>query len=73
VTCFVERAVTAVLADGTSFDMHIRVGSPRQVDEDWRCSLSVTYLFYEPRDIFGVDGWQACISPLFQRLWLNAV
>ncbi|MDM4767192.1 hypothetical protein [Pelomonas sp. SE-A7] len=58
-TMFAERILQAIAPDDEEFEMKIRVGSPRPDGDDWSCLVSITRIFETPRELLGVDSWQA--------------
>ena len=56
---FVERTLRAKEANGEAFDMVLRVGNPHPSKVDWACTVSITRLSERPRELFGIDSWQA--------------
>jgi hypothetical protein len=55
-----SRAIKAKDANGTEFDMTLELGIPYQKNlNQWGCAVRVTNLFEPPREIYGMDSWQA--------------
>jgi hypothetical protein len=58
-----ERVIWAVDKNSRGFDIALMIGKPYQITDtpngDWACPVALIGLHGAPRDIRGVDSWQA--------------
>jgi hypothetical protein len=58
-----ERVIWAVDQNSRGFDIAVMIGRPYQITDtpngDWACPVALIGLHRAPRDIRGVDSWQA--------------
>lgn len=64
-----ERVIYAVDADSRGFDIGLQIGKPYETESGgWNCKVALIG-YFGPRDITGVDSWQALM--LGRRLLLS--
>jgi hypothetical protein len=63
---FATREFSCVSPTGDEFALTIQIGRPTRItdepESDWRCPVTIPF-DSRPRDIYGVDSWQAlCLA-----------
>jgi hypothetical protein len=55
-----ERALTCVKSNGNRIPVNLRIGKPVAASGgDWMCSVEASGLLDRPREIYGIDSFQA--------------
>ena len=56
----IEKNIFGVSSNGEEKNISIKIGAPRQTDEDdYSCTLKISGLYHNLPEVIGFDPWQA--------------